>query len=93
MLSKLGLFFRRNPLSRAEYGKTEMSLIHFTLTNPDWKAPQESENFINALHGQVVREAEALPTVLETEGPSCLDENALFASLNGAGFAGKIKHK
>jgi len=67
-----------------------MSLIHFTLTNPDWKPPQDSENFINALHGQVTKDAETLPTVLETEGASSLEENALFASLNGARFAGKI---
>jgi len=67
-----------------------MSLIHFTLTNPDWKPPQESENFIHALHGQVVREAEALPTVLETEGASSLEENVLFVSLNGARFAGEL---
>ena len=75
-------------------GKTEMSLIHFTLTNPEWKPPQESENFIAALHGHAVREAEALPTLLETDGATSLEDNALFASLNAVratGNGGTVK--
>lgn len=83
---------KTNPYSRAESGKTEMSLIHFTLTNPEWKPPAESENFIAALQGHVVREAEALPTVLETEGSASLEDNALFASLNAVRNNGGIQN-
>ena len=77
-----------NNYTRAEDGKTEMSLIHFTLTNPEWKPPQESENFIAALHGHAVREAEALPTLMETDGVTSLEDNALFASLNAVRATG-----
>ena len=77
-----------NNYTRAEDGKTEMSLIHFTLTNPEWKPPQESENFIAALHGHAVREAEALPTLMETDGATSLEDNALFASLNAVRATG-----
>jgi autophagy-related protein 9 len=77
-----------NNYTKAEDGKTEMSLIHFTLTNPEWKPPQESEHFIAAFQGHAVRDAEALPTLLETEGSSSLDDNALFSSLNAIRAAG-----
>jgi autophagy-related protein 9 len=43
-----------NNYTRAEDGKTEMSLIHFTLTNPEWKPPQESENFIAAFQVSIL---------------------------------------
>jgi autophagy-related protein 9 len=78
-----------NNYTKAEDGKTEMSLIHFTLTNPEWKPPQESENFIAAFQGQAVREAEALPTLMETEGSASLEDNALFSSLNAIRATGK----
>ena len=47
--------------AKAEDGKTEMSLLHFALTNPDWKPPQEEQTqFINQLRGHVSKEAEHL---------------------------------
>lgn len=47
--------------AKSEDGKTEMSLLHFALTNPDWKPPQEEQTeFIKQLRGQVSREAENL---------------------------------
>ena len=75
-----------NAYTRAEDGKTEMSLIHFTLANPDWKPPQESENFIAALRGQAAREAETLPALQEEQ----LEENVLYASLNSLDAAGGV---
>lgn len=41
-----------NQYSQAEDGKTELSLIHFTKTNPKWRPPQEAEMFVNALKEQ-----------------------------------------
>lgn len=32
-----------------ELGKTELSLVHFTLTNPEWKMPSDAHNFMNGL--------------------------------------------
>lgn len=55
-------------------GKTELSLIHFTMTNPKWRPPKESSAFITALKTQVQRDMNALTTLQE--------ENALFSSLN-----------
>ena len=80
-----------NSYTKAEDGKTEMSLIHFTLTNPEWKPPHESGNFIAAFQGQAVRDAEALPTLLETEGSTSLEDNALFSSLNAIRAVGGMQ--
>ena len=57
----------------AEDGKTELSLIHFTLTNPEWKPPSCAENFVTALRERAKKEV--------TNG--CFFEaNPLYASLN-----------
>lgn len=38
-----------NKYTQGEHGKTELSLVHFTLTNPEWKMPTEAEQFVNGL--------------------------------------------
>ena len=75
-----------NAYTQAEAGKTEMSLINFTLANPGWKPPQESKEFINALRGQATREVEALP-VLDEER---LDNNPLYSSLTALENVGGV---
>lgn len=35
--------------TQAEDGKTELSLVHFTLTNPCWKPPPEADQFVQAV--------------------------------------------
>lgn len=43
---------------QAEDGKTELSLVHFTLTNPNWSPPTlGARNFVSALRDRVLREA------------------------------------
>ncbi|XP_060830375.1 autophagy-related protein 9A isoform X1 [Bombus pascuorum] len=44
--------------TQAEDGKTELSLIHFTLTNPEWKPPSHAENFVAALRERVKKEVQ-----------------------------------
>ena len=73
-----------NAYTQAEGGKTEMSLIHFTLTNPEWRPPSESEQFITHFRGNVAKEAEALPTLLEEN----LADHPLMASLTSMEVAG-----
>lgn len=77
---------KTNHYTQAEDGKTEMSLVHFTLTNPDWVPPSESTNFIAALRGHATKDAEALATVQE----EALEENALYNSLNSLDAAGGL---
>lgn len=42
---------------QAEDGKTELSLMHFAITNPHWQPPRESTHFISLLKEKVHREA------------------------------------
>ncbi|XP_026874508.2 autophagy-related protein 9A [Electrophorus electricus] len=44
---------------QAEDGKTELSLMHFAITNPQWQPPRESTHFISQLKEKVHREATA----------------------------------
>ena len=58
--------------TQAEDGKTELSLIHFTLTNPEWKPPSHAETFVTALKERARREIANVPN----------DMNPLYESLN-----------
>lgn len=62
-----------NHYTQAEDGKTELSLIHFTLTNPEWKPPSHAENFVTALRERAKKEVTADPDPFN---------NPLIASLN-----------
>lgn len=66
-------------LNQAENGKTELSLVHFTHTNPEWQPPMDSGNYITNLKERAVRDVN-LPTLEE--------ENPLFASLNSISSLG-----
>ncbi|KAG7212723.1 hypothetical protein KM043_012990 [Ampulex compressa] len=61
-----------NQYTQAEDGKTELSLIHFTVTNPEWKPPSHAENFVTALRERAKKEVNGIPG----------DINPLLASLN-----------
>ncbi|XP_031789618.1 autophagy-related protein 9 isoform X1 [Nasonia vitripennis] len=67
-----------NQYTQAEDGKTELSLIHFTLTNPEWKPPSHAENFVAALRERAKREATAAQ----------LENNPLYASLSSVSSLG-----
>ena len=77
---------KTNAYTQAEAGKTEMSLINFTLANPDWKPPQESKEFINALRGQATKEVETL-AILDEEK---LENNPLYSSLTALENVGGV---
>jgi len=62
-----------NHYTQAEDGKTELSLIHFTLTNPEWKPPSSAGTFVTALKERAKKEITANPDP---------DSNPLIASLN-----------
>ena len=42
---------------QARNGKTELSLIHFVHTNPNWKAPVDALAFIDELRDQAIKES------------------------------------
>lgn len=42
-----------NQINQAENGKTELSLMHFAITNPNWVPPGQSSIYINHLREQI----------------------------------------
>lgn len=48
---------------QAEYGKTELSLIHFALANPEWKPPPNSEGFLSAIRNHLQNELGPHPNI------------------------------
>jgi len=66
--------------AQAENGKTELSLIHFTHMNPDWRPPYDASNFLSSFKERAVRDA-----VDATNLPTLLEENPLLSSLSSAG--------
>lgn len=45
-----------NQYNQGENGKTELSLVHFTLTNPRWKMPNESKNFVKSIRKNAIQD-------------------------------------
>ncbi|XP_030065880.1 autophagy-related protein 9A isoform X2 [Microcaecilia unicolor] len=60
---------------QAEDGKTELSLMHFAITNPQWQPPRESTFLISLLKEKVLRDSGSV-LALHT----LLPENIRFAS-------------
>lgn len=58
---------------QAENGKTELSLVHFTLKNPCWQPPQDSSMFISQMREKVQQDAQTGPNpqLLPSEAPLC----------------------
>ena len=68
---------RTNGYTQAEDGKTEMSLVHFTLTNPNWKPSGDNEKYLAGLKTAAERDVAQLATMPED------DENPMLNSLTG----------
>ena len=61
---------------QAEDGKTELSLMHFAITNPKWQPPRESTAFIGFLKERVHRDSS-----VALAQQAVLPENTLFSSI------------
>ena len=69
---------RTNGYTQAEDGKTEMSLVHFTLTNPGWKPSGDNEKYLAGLKTAAERDVVQL-----TAMPEDVEDNPMFGSLTG----------
>jgi autophagy-related protein 9 len=66
---------------QARNGKTELSLIHFTHTNPNWKMPNESMAFMDNLRDQAVKEQQQQQHQQTTSSVILDNHNSLNRSL------------
>lgn len=74
---------------QAEDGKTELSLMHFAITNPGWQPPRESTAFLGFLKEQVQRDGAAASLA---QG-GLLPENALFTSIQSLQSESEVSSK
>lgn len=58
------------PPYQARNGKTELSLIHFVHTNPNWRMPNEAVAFIDQLRDQAMRESTSFTSTYPTAATS-----------------------
>ena len=68
---------RTNGYTQAEDGKTEMSLVHFTLTNPGWKPSGDNEKYLSVLKTAATADVVQLSTMPEDT------ENPMYSSITG----------
>uniref|UniRef100_A0A3Q1GZ79 Autophagy-related protein 9 n=1 Tax=Acanthochromis polyacanthus TaxID=80966 RepID=A0A3Q1GZ79_9TELE len=66
---------------QAEDGKTELSLMHFAITNPQWQPPRETTHFISQLKERVHREATGAPCDTHPLSLSESEPRSLVANL------------
>ncbi|XP_029973421.1 autophagy-related protein 9A [Salarias fasciatus] len=66
---------------QAEDGKTELSLMHFAITNPQWQPPRETTHFISQLKERVHREATGAPSETHPMSLSESEPRSLVANL------------
>lgn len=74
-----------DPQPPLENGKTELSLVHFTLTNPEWKLPADAKNFMKTIRQNAVvdlSKAKTLENIREN------DVNPMAQSLVSFGSMG-----
>ena len=74
---------------QAENGKTELSLMHFTIKNPRWQPPQDASMFISHLKEKVQQDAQGGPStrLLLSEAPLC--GSLLLSNESGSGVRGQ----
>ncbi|PSN50994.1 Autophagy-related protein 9A [Blattella germanica] len=60
---------------QAEGGKTELSLLHFMYTNPEWKPPTAAKDFVNAFHNKARKDMNVI-----TSASDC-PQNPLYSSM------------
>jgi autophagy-related protein 9 len=75
-----------NSYTQGEAGKTEMSLINFTLANPNWRPPPEAADFINNLRQHASNQVDVLPSLSEEK----LENNPLYSSLTALENVGGV---
>lgn len=71
-----------NQYTQGENGKTELSLMHFTKTNPTWKMPEDMQKFVNGINRHAVND------ILRTRINAGVSNTAMGQSLLSLGSMG-----
>lgn len=71
-----------NQYTQGEHGKTELSLMHFTKTNPAWKMPEDMKKFVTGINRHAVND------ILRTRVNGGVSNTAMGQSLLSLGSMG-----
>lgn len=71
-----------NQYTQGEHGKTELSLMHFTKTNPTWKMPVDMQKFVTGVNRHAVND------ILKTRINAGVSNTAMGQSLLSLGSMG-----
>lgn len=71
-----------NQYTQGEHGKTELSLMHFTKTNPAWKMPEDMKKFVTGINRHAVND------ILRTRINAGVSNTAMGQSLLSLGSMG-----
>lgn len=71
-----------NQYTQGEHGKTELSLMHFTKTNPAWIMPEDMKKFVNGINRHAVND------ILKTRINGGVSNTAMGQSLLSLGSMG-----
>lgn len=69
-----------NQYTQGEHGKTELSLVHFTLTNPTWQMPAEAKTFMQGIKRHALQDLNRQRGMLYG-GPAPMAANPMTQSL------------
>uniref|UniRef100_A0A6B2EAH5 Autophagy-related protein 9 n=1 Tax=Phlebotomus kandelakii TaxID=1109342 RepID=A0A6B2EAH5_9DIPT len=77
-----------NQYTQGEHGKTELSLVHFTKTNPTWKMPEESKKFVQGITRHAVNDLNRTRVAPGSGAAAVLSTTAMGESLMSMGSLG-----
>ena len=78
VLKDIPEYSKPDHISKTDNGRTERSLVHFTITNPRWQPPESSVDYLKALQKRIENEKIALTSELDI----LPEENCLETSLS-----------
>ncbi|XP_058062203.1 autophagy-related protein 9A [Anopheles bellator] len=80
------------PYDQGEHGKTELSLVHFTLTNPTWQMPPEAKQFVQGIKRHALQDLNRQRgMLLGLQNPTAMGQSLLSMESMGAEYSSIIQ--
>ncbi|XP_053660713.1 autophagy-related protein 9A [Anopheles marshallii] len=80
------------PYNQGEHGKTELSLVHFTLTNPTWQMPPEAKQFVQGIKRHALQDLNRQRgMLLGLHNPTAMGQSLLSMESMGAEYSSIIQ--
>ncbi|KFB41774.1 AGAP001762-PA-like protein [Anopheles sinensis] len=80
------------PYNQGEHGKIELSLVHFTLTNPTWQMPPEAKQFVQGIKRHALQDLNRQRgLMLGLHNPTAMGQSLLSMESMGAEYSSIIQ--